>query len=147
MFVAVIPLAGRALDKIGSRLVLGAGSTLTAAGLLIFAFGLDSLATSIVAMIVAGIGFGALLGAPTRYIISNEAPAGMRASAIGLLSVFLIVGQILGASLAGGVIGSHANVVAGFRAAYETFAAIALVTAFGTFALKSKARERAAAAS
>ncbi len=147
MFVAVIPLAGRALDKIGSRLVLGAGSTLTAAGLMIFAFGLDSLATSIVAMIVAGIGFGALLGAPTRYIISNEAPATMRASAIGLLSVFLIVGQILGASLAGGVIGSHTNVVAGFRAAYETFAAIALITALGTLALKSKARERAAAAS
>ena len=144
MFVAVIPLAGRALDAIGSRLVLAAGATLTAIGLLMFAFGLDSLAGSILAIVVAGIGFGALLGAPTRYIISNEAPATMRASAIGLLSVFLIIGQILGGSLAGGVIGSHHLVVAGFRAAYETFAAIAVLAALGTFALKPRNLERPA---
>lgn len=141
MFVAVIPLAGRALDAIGSRLVLTAGSSLTAIGLLIFAFGLNSLALSIVAMVVAGTGFGALLGAPTRYIISNEVPTTMRASAIGLLSVFLIIGQIFGGSLAGGVIGSHAEVVGGFRAAYETFTLIAIVAALGTFALKPKAAE------
>jgi MFS family permease len=142
MFVAVIPLAGRALDAVGSRLVLAAGASLTAAGLVLFAAGLDSLALSIVAMVVAGTGFGALLGAPTRYIISNEVPATMRASAIGLLSVFLIIGQILGASLAGGVVGSHPAAVDGFRAAYEGFALIAVVTALGTAALKSRLGER-----
>jgi EmrB/QacA subfamily drug resistance transporter len=142
MFVAVIPLAGRALDAIGSRVVLTIGSVLTAAGLLIFGLSLDSLGLSVVAMVVAGTGFGALLGAPTRYIISNEVPSTTRASAIGLLSVFLIIGQILGGSLAGGVVGSHADPVAGFRAAYETFAAIALVAAAGTFLLKSHQAER-----
>lgn len=144
LFVAVIPLAGRALDAIGSRLVLAAGAVLTAAGLALFGAGLDSLAISIVAMVVAGTGFGALLGAPTRYIISNEVPATMRSSAVGLLSVFLIIGQIFGASLAGGVVGSHhGDVVLGYRAAYATFAALAIVTALGTFALKSRKAERA----
>jgi EmrB/QacA subfamily drug resistance transporter len=142
VFVAVIPLAGRALDAMGSRLVLTAGTLFTAAGLLLFAFGVQSLALTIVSMLVAGVGFGALLGAPTRYIISNAVPATSRGSAIGLLSVFLIIGQIFGASLAGGVIGSHADAVAGFRAAYETFAAIAVVAALGTIALKSRAAER-----
>jgi EmrB/QacA subfamily drug resistance transporter len=144
MFVAVIPLAGRALDAFGSRLVLAAGGTLTAIGLLLFGFWLTSLAGSIIAIVVAGIGFGALLGAPTRYIISNEAPSTMRASAIGLLSVFLIIGQILGGSLAGGVIGSQEVAVTGFRAAYETFAAIAILAALGTFALKPRRLERQA---
>jgi EmrB/QacA subfamily drug resistance transporter len=143
LFVAVIPLAGRALDAIGSRLVLCCGAILTAAGLALFGAGLHSLALSVVAMIVAGTGFGALLGAPTRYIITNEVPATMRSGAVGLLSVFLIIGQILGASLAGGVVGSHHDdVVFGYRAAYGTFAALAVLTALGTFALKGRKAER-----
>ena len=39
MFVVVIPGAGRALDAAGSRVVLAGGTTLTALGLAIFAFG------------------------------------------------------------------------------------------------------------
>ena len=146
MFVAVIPGAGRALDAVGSRLVLVCGSSLTACGLLIFAFGFGSIWTAIVAMVVAGTGFGALLGAPTRYIVTNRAGTQQRSAAVGLLSVCLILGQIIGGSLAGGVIGSHAG-VDGFRAAYEWFAAIAVVAALVTLALHSKERERAEARS
>jgi EmrB/QacA subfamily drug resistance transporter len=145
MFVAVIPAAGRALDAIGSRAVLGAGSTLTAAGLALFAFGFTNLGLSVAAMIVAGTGFGALLGAPTRYIVTNRAGSAQRASAVGLLSVCLILGQILGGSLAGGVAGSQHDDLLGFRNAYEWFAAIAIVTALLTFALYDKERERASA--
>lgn len=145
MFVAVIPLAGRALDAVGSRIVLGAGSTLTAAGLILFAFGFGSLWLAIAAMVVAGTGFGALLGAPTRYIVTNRAGSQQRAAAVGLLSVCLILGQILGGSLAGGVAGSHAEAVAGFRAAYEWFAAIAVAATLLTAALHGKTRERAEA--
>jgi MFS family permease len=142
MFVAVIPGAGRALDAIGSRWVLAAGTLLTAAGLLVFAFGFGSLWISIVAMVVAGTGFGALLGAPTRYIITNSVSPDQRASAVGLLSIFLIIGQILGGSLAGGIIGAHAVDVQGYRTAYFAFSAIAVVAAFLTLALKSKSSER-----
>ena len=82
MFVAVIPGAGRALDAIGSRWVLTAGTLLTAAGLALFAAGFESLWLAIAAMVVAGTGFGALLGAPTRYIITNSVSADQRASAV-----------------------------------------------------------------
>src|SRR5579875_1005414 len=54
--IVVIPMAGRALDAVGSRLVLAVGSLLTALGLLLFALGLRSLPASIIAMIVAGTG-------------------------------------------------------------------------------------------
>ncbi len=144
MFVAVIPGAGRALDAAGSRIVLAVGSVLTAAGLIIFAFGFDALWTAIVAMVVAGAGFGALLGAPTRYIVTNRAGSAQRSAAVGLLSVCLIVGQILGGSLAGAVIGSHAG-VAGFHDAYLWFAGIAIVAVIVTFGLHTKERERAEA--
>jgi EmrB/QacA subfamily drug resistance transporter len=142
VFVAVIPISGRALDRIGSRDVLLVGAILTELGLAIFALGFDSLTLVLLAMIVAGAGFGALLGAPTRYIVTNETPAHARATAVGLLSQALIVGQILGSSLAGGFFGLAPNDVAGYRAAYLAFAGIAFVALVLAATLKSQRKER-----
>lgn len=142
MFVAVIPAAGRALDAFGSRAVLVVGATLTALGLGIFAASLATLWLSILGIVIAGIGFGALLGAPTRYIITNEVPRERRATAVGLLSVFLIIGQIFGGSLAGGAIGGHIDDAASYRLAYEIFAALAVVAALTTWQLAGRAEER-----
>jgi EmrB/QacA subfamily drug resistance transporter len=144
-FVAVIPLAGRALDAFGSRAVLTAGTVLTATGLVIFALGLRSLPLALLAMVVAGAGFGALLGAPTRYIVTSHVGPEQRASAVGLLSVFLIMGQIVGGSLGGGVASSHGDAVSGYRVAYLVFAAVAVAAALLTTALASRRAERAAA--
>ncbi len=141
-FVAVIPFAGRALDRFGSRNVLFAGALTTAGGLALFGWWLPNLLISVPAIVLAGVGFGALLGAPTRYIITTDAPATMRATALGLLSVFLIIGQILGGSLAGGVIGTNIREVGGYRLAYELFAAIGLIAMGFTLLLKTKAAER-----
>ena len=142
MFVAVIPLAGRGLDAFGSRSVLLVGASLTALGLGIFAESLQTLWLAIAGIAIAGIGFGALLGAPTRYIITNELAPSSRASGVGLLSIFLIMGQIVGGSLAGGVVGGRIDDVAGYRTAYEIFAIVALLTACATLALASRAKER-----
>jgi MFS family permease len=68
-----------------------------------------------------------------------------RASAVGLLSVFLIIGQIVGGSLGGGVAGSHGNLVAGYRIAYLDFAGVALVALLLAAALSSRRAERARA--
>jgi EmrB/QacA subfamily drug resistance transporter len=141
-FVAVIPLAGNALDRIGSRAVLFAGATLTAIGLALFAASLTTLWLAIAGIAVAGIGFGALLGAPTRYIITNELTAANRATGVGMLSVFLIIGQIFGGSLAGGIVGGRIDDVEGYRLAYDVFAAVAVLAALLTAALASRARER-----
>jgi MFS family permease len=140
-FVLVIPLSGRALDRIGSRDVLLVGAILTQIGLGIFAIGFQSLPLSILAMIVAGCGFGTLLGAPTRYIVTNEVGDAHRATAVGLLSQALIVGQILGSSLAGGVIGLAANELHGYRDAYLCFCGVALAALAIAATLDSRKRE------
>jgi MFS family permease len=140
MFVLVIPSAGRALDAIGSRAVLALGTLVTSAGLLLFAFSMQSLLGAILSMVVAGIGFGALLGAPTRYIVTREVDDTQRATAVGLLSIFLIIGQIVGAGLAGGIAGSHPG-PAGYVDLYVTLAMVAIVTLTLTFLLKSRAAE------
>ena len=94
-------------------------------------------------MIVAGTGFGALLGAPTRYIITNSVPWDQRASAVGLLSIFLIIGQILGGSLAGGIVAAHSVEIVGYRTAYLAFTVIAIIAAGLLRHLhKSKSAER-----
>lgn len=140
MFVAVIPGAGRALDAVGSRAVLALGTAITSAGLLLFAFEMGNLPGAALAMVVAGIGFGALLGAPTRYILTREVDESQRATAVGLLSIFLIIGQIVGAGLAGGIAGSHPGVT-GYEHVYETLAIVAIVTLGLTTLLKSRAAE------
>jgi len=142
VFVAVIPLAGRALDLYGSRIVLMAGALCTAAGLALLGGTLASLPLALLSMVVAGVGFGALLGAPTRYIITREVPANMRATAVGLLSIFLIIGQIFGGSLAGGVFGTSISNPQAYRALYLIFAGIALLATCATSLLAPRARER-----
>jgi MFS family permease len=143
-FVAVIPAAGRALDRIGSRDVLIAGALCTEAGLAIFALGFGSIWLSLLAMIVAGVGFGALLGAPTRYIVTNATTRETRGTAIGMLSQALIVGQILGGSIAGGVMNAAHSMNEGYRDAYLGFAAVALVALALSASLADRTKEQRA---
>ncbi|HEY8312930.1 MAG TPA: MFS transporter [Candidatus Baltobacteraceae bacterium] len=141
VFVAVIPVAGRALDRIGSRDVLLLGTFCTEVGIAFFALGFDTLWMAILAMIIAGLGFGALLGAPTRYIVTNETTPQTRATAVGLLSQFLIIGQILGASMAGGIMSVALSDVAAYRNTYLAFALVALVAMGITATLRSRRQE------
>jgi len=145
VFVAVIPLAGRALDRYGSRTVLMVGAACTAAGLALFGTTVASLPLALLSIVVAGVGFGALLGAPTRYIVTSQAPSSMRATAVGLLSIFLIIGQIVGGSLAGGIVGGSIGDPLPYRTAYEIFAAVAVLATLVTALLAPRAREHALA--
>ncbi len=141
VFVAVIPASGRALDRIGSRDVLLLGTFCTEAGIAFFALGFDTLWMSILAMIVAGFGFGALLGAPTRYIVTNETDPKTRATAVGLLSQFLIIGQIVGASMAGGIMSLAVSDTTAYRNTYIAFAIVALVAMGIAATLRSRRQE------
>jgi len=141
-FVAIIPGSGRALDRIGSRNVLLAGAILTEIGLAIFALAFASLPLAVIAVVVAGAGFGALLGAPTRYIVTNETPANVRATAVGLLSQALIVGQIVGSSLAGALFALAHSETIGYRNAYLAFSGVAFLALVLAATLKPAGEER-----
>src|SRR5262249_61648873 len=90
-----------------------------------------------------GLVLGALRGPPPRYIVTGEVRENRRAPAVGLLSIFLIVGQIFGGSLAGGVVGTGISNPQAYRALYLAFAGIALLATCATSLLAPRSGARA----
>ena len=99
-------------------------------------------ALALLSIVVAGAGFGALLGAPTRYIVTNEIPERARATAVGLLSQALIVGQIVGSALAGGIMSARQRKSAAIATRISAFAAVAFVAVILASMLAPRAIER-----
>jgi EmrB/QacA subfamily drug resistance transporter len=143
------PMVGRVLDRRGSRLVVVIGAALLALGMATLSVSVMGffnehaarLGLFIVAGLVIGAGLAALLGAPMRYIMLNEVPAGDRGSAQAMITIFTSVGQLLSAALIGAVAASAGGDVAGYSAAYMLVAAVALVLTFFARGLKSRAQE------
>ncbi|MCL4722087.1 MAG: MFS transporter, partial [Gammaproteobacteria bacterium] len=96
--------------------------------------------------IIGGFGLAALLGAPLRYIVLNEAAASDRATAQGLLTVFLSIGQLVGAALIGGVATSQGGGAHGYQLAILMLGLLTAVLVVAAFGLKSRAVEQATAA-
>lgn len=110
-------LAGRLLDRFGPRVVLQGGLSLTIAGLVLFALLPLDLVSFYAAGAVIGCGLSALLGAPLRYVTLQEAGDDRRATGQGLLTLFVSIGQLVGSAVIGGVVGSAANELGGYRQA------------------------------
>jgi EmrB/QacA subfamily drug resistance transporter len=139
------PLAGRFLDRIGSKVVVLIGSALVAIGMFMMSSpALNSvLWLFITSGIVIGLGLSALLGAPVRYIMLNEAPASDRTSAQGAIALFTSIGQLLSSALVGAVADSQGGGVQGYGSAYLVIGGIAVVLILLTFGLKNRKEEQA----
>jgi EmrB/QacA subfamily drug resistance transporter len=139
------PLVGRILDKTGSKLVVFVGSLLVAIGMIML--GIPSitsmLALFIIAGIVIGLGLSALLGAPVRYIMLNEAPASDRTAAQGAITLFTSIGQLTSSALVGAVAASQGGGVKGYGSAYLAIGGIAVLLVLLTLGLKSRQQEQA----
>ncbi len=136
------PLAGWLLDHVGSRTVVQLGLTLTVTGLLLFAslpFGWSNFYLS---GVLVGFGMSALLGAPLRYIALQEAGEGRRGAGQGLLTLCVSVGQLVGAALIGGVVGSAHDVLPGYRHSLLAVAAACAVALVLSPALRGRVMTR-----
>jgi EmrB/QacA subfamily drug resistance transporter len=140
------PLAGRMLDRSGSRAVVLFGLLLTAAGLALLSLPGMTFAFFIVAEILVGLGLSALLGAPFRYIVLSEARPEERGAAQALTQVPASVGQVIGAAVVGSVAASMGNGVAGYQQGFLVVAVIVAVMFVLAFGLRGQAEERAATA-
>lgn len=109
------PLAGWLLDYVGPRSVVQLGLTLTVAGLLLFALLPLDWRNFYLSGVLVGFGMSALLGAPLRYIALQEAGESRRGAAQGLLTLCVSVGQLVGAAMIGGVVGSARDALPGYR--------------------------------
>ena len=138
------PLAGRYLDKVGSKVVILAGTTLLAAGMLMLSRAAASFPLFILSGVVIGLGLSSLLGAPMRYIVLNEAPAEDRGAAQGVLTVFTGVGQLISGALVGAAAASAGGGVKGYSTAYLIIAIVAAVLIVLALGLKGRAAEQAA---
>jgi predicted MFS family arabinose efflux permease len=128
------PLAGWLVDHIGSRSVVQIGLALTVAGLLSFALLPFEWSNFYLAGVLVGFGMSALLGAPLRYIVLQEAGDARRGAGQGLLTLSVNIGQLVGAAAIGGAVGSASETFAGYRHALLAVAAacaVALVLSAG----------------
>ncbi len=136
------PLVGRILHITGSRVIVQAGLACVLAGILMYAL-LDLNTTLfIVGGIICGFGLAGLLGAPLRYIVLNEAAPEDRAAAQGLLTVFLAVGQLMGAAIVGGVAASRGGGEVGYQASFTVLAVLTSVILMVAFLLSSRMQEQ-----
>ena len=137
------PLAGRTLDRTGSRTVVLIGTAVLAAGLLMVGGLPISVAVFYLTGILVGLGLSWLLGAPLRYIMLNEAPRPQRAAAQAALALSTRVGQLVGGALVGAVAASHGGGTAGYQQAFLGVGVITLVCFFAAFGLKNRTAELA----
>jgi MFS family permease len=103
------PVAGRSVDRVGARPVLLVGSSLTAAGMILMGIAKLNLPLYYLAAGLVGMGLAALLGAPLRYTMLNEAPAGYKASAQAALTLLIGLGQLAGGVSIGVLVGYQAG--------------------------------------
>ena len=138
------PLAGRMLDRIGSRIVLMSGTILLSVGMLGLSLESGTLFYFYISAILIGIGMGGLVGAPLRYIMLNESQASERASAQSVIRLFTGIGQLFGAALVGAIASSHGGGATGLRTAYLLIAIMSAGLFIASCWLKSRTRELAA---
>jgi MFS family permease len=140
VMMVVSPLAGKLVDKIGPTRVIQVALAIVLVGLIIYSFFAVTYVTFIGGGMVVGVGIAALLGAPLRYIILEEALPEDRASTQGLLNIFLAVGQLSGAAIVGAVATSAGGGTIGYQNAITVLAGITLVIGVVALGLKYRVR-------
>jgi MFS family permease len=136
------PLAGWLLDHIGPRTVVQLGLALTVTGLLLFALLPLEWRNFYLSGGLIGFGMSALLGAPLRYIALEEAGPERRGAGQGLLTLCICVGQLVGAALIGGIVGSAGQALPGYRQSMLTLAGVCAVALVLTAALRGRVMGR-----
>ena len=134
VMMVVSPLAGKIVDALGPTRVIQVSLAIVLAGLLVYALTEISYVTFIGGGMIVGVGVAALLGAPLRYIVLEEARVKDRASTQGLLNIFLAVGQLSGAAIVGAVATSAGGGTTGYQASFSVLAVITVV--IGVIALR-----------
>lgn len=121
------PLAGWLLDRHGPRVVVQTGLALTLAGLVTLGLAPLDWPNFYFSGGLVGLGMSALLGAPLRYIALQEAGEERRGAGQALLTLCVSIGQLVGAAAVGGIVGSAAQALGGYR---QSLLAVAAVCAF-----------------
>jgi EmrB/QacA subfamily drug resistance transporter len=133
------PIIGRLLDKFGTKIVMMVGIFILAVGLFLLSFSASSFYLFIASGVVIGLGLGAVLGSPLRYIMLGESPPDKRGAGQALINFNASAGQLVGGALIGAVIGSQGGKLAGYQSAYIVIGFLAVIMLLFTLGLKNRA--------
>jgi EmrB/QacA subfamily drug resistance transporter len=134
------PLAGWMLDRVGPRSVVQYGLVATIVGLLLFVWSPLDWPSFFASGSLIGLGMSALLGAPLRYIALQEGGEERRGVGQALLTLCVSIGQLVGAAMIGGAVGSTTEVLVGYR---HSLLAVAVTCGFAlmlSVALRGRVR-------
>ena len=146
VMMVVSPLAGKLVDAIGPTRVIQAALLIVFCGLLVYTLTDITYVTFIGGGMIVGVGIAALLGAPLRYIVLEEAREEDRAATQGLLSIFLAIGQLSGAAVVGAVATSAGGGAVGYQLSIGVLAGVTLLVCMVALLLKYRPRATTAAA-
>lgn len=135
------PVFGRLIDIYGSRLIIIIGLILAGAGFFLLHSVEESRLLFYASGVLIGLGLSVLSGSSLRYIMLNEATAVDRAVTQGMLTIFISLGQLTGASLIGVII-AQASDMSGYRNVFLYQALLLILILVSAFFLKSHAEEK-----
>lgn len=136
------PLAGRLLDRIGSKKIVSSGLVFIALGMGVLGWTEASSASFYLGTIVIGMGLACLLGSALSYILLAEAEVGERTVAQGVNTIFISVGQLLGSAAIGAVAASALTPDAGYQQAFRLIAMASATLFFVSLLLDGRSKER-----
>jgi MFS family permease len=139
------PVAGRLIDKIGSRSIVMAGLLFAGSGLIVFYIDSLSKVNFYTAGILMGLGSAMLQGSALRYIMLNEVQSSERALGQGIITLFTSTGQMTGATLIGIIVASFSLKADGYSQSFLVIALIAFSVLLISYRLKSRSEELASA--
>ena len=133
------PFGGRASDRRGRRVLVVAGSAISAAGLALLALPVATASILTIAVLLAVVGFGNGLTSP-RQAAALEAVARDRVGmAAGTYYTGRYLGGVVGASLAGAILGAQVT-AAGVSAGFAVLAVVGVAVAVASLGLPGRPR-------
>ncbi|MFC2114149.1 MFS transporter [Bacteroidota bacterium] len=135
------PISGRMIDKYGSKIIINIALILMTAGLIILHLLKDQYFVYYTSGILLGLGLSVLAGSSLRYIMLNEVSAEERAITQGVLTIFISIGQLVGAALIGAITTSYAGSLKGYKQSFLFLAVISVTLFVSSLWLKRKEDE------
>jgi MFS family permease len=147
MMVAVAlgsPLAGRLLDRTGSKFIILLSNLLLVLGMLGVATSPSSKAVFYLGSSLIGLGMAGLLGSSLNYILIHEARKQEKSISQGLITLNISIGQLFSAAAVGAIAASAATPLQGYSNAFTAIVVLTLVVMSLSFLLRNRDEEQAA---
>jgi MFS family permease len=136
------PVFGRMIDTFGSKVVILTGLMLAVAGFYLLHAVVINKVLFYSAGALIGLGLAVLSGSSLRYIMLNEAGKKDRAVTQGMLTIFISLGQLVGAAVIG-VLVANAQGINGYKNVFLYESILLLAVAMLALRLKKRGNEKA----